>query len=52
MDLLVLNLIGGIIALLIGGILYYRRPEQKAFLLLMAIGGVDIIITGMRMLLK
>lgn len=52
MDLLILNIVGGVIALLIGGILYYRNPKQKGFLLLMAIGIVSVIITGIRMLLK
>lgn len=52
MDLLVLNIVGGVIALLIGGILYYRNPKQKGFLLLMAIGIVSVIISGIRMFLK
>ncbi|MEH6888615.1 hypothetical protein V7024_02480 [Bacillus sp. JJ864] len=52
MDLLVLNLVGGFIALLIGGILYYRNPEQKFFLLLIVIGVAGIIINGIRMLLN
>ncbi len=51
MDLLVLNLVGGLIILLIGGVLYYRKPEKKFFLLLMMIGTVSVIINGMRMLL-
>ncbi|SFJ28221.1 hypothetical protein [Bacillus sp. 71mf] len=51
MDLLVLNLVGGLIALLIGGVLYYRNPEQKFYLLLIVIGVLDIVIAGIRMLL-
>ncbi len=31
MEMLVLNIVGGFIALLIGGILYYRNSEQKVF---------------------
>ncbi|CAG9611497.1 hypothetical protein BACCIP111899_00667 [Bacillus rhizoplanae] len=49
MDLLVLNLVGGLIALLIGVILYYRNPEQKFSLLLMVIGIVGVSINGIRM---
>ncbi|MEH7462094.1 hypothetical protein V7166_08375 [Bacillus thuringiensis] len=52
MDLLVLNLVGGLIALLIGGFLYYRNPVQKFYLLLVGIGMASIVITGIRMLLK
>ena len=52
MDLLVLNLVGGFIALLIGGILYYRNPKQKFFLVLTVIGIVSVITTGIRMFLK
>ncbi|ENQ3078033.1 hypothetical protein [Bacillus multifaciens] len=52
MDLLILNLVGGLIALLIGGVLYYRNPEQKFYLLLVGIGMASIVINGIRMLLK
>ncbi|PEB51380.1 hypothetical protein CON65_24880 [Bacillus pseudomycoides] len=51
-DLLVLNLVGGFIALLIGGIVYYRNPKQKFFLVLTVIGIVSVITTGIRMFLK
>ncbi|WP_020060040.1 hypothetical protein [Bacillus sp. 123MFChir2] len=52
MDLLVLNLVGGLIALLIGGFLYYRNPEKKFYFILVGIGMASIVITGIRMLLK
>ncbi|MBD7911569.1 MULTISPECIES: hypothetical protein [Clostridium] len=51
MQLLTLNLLGGFIALLIGGILYYRNKEQKAFLIIVALGLLDIVITTIRLIL-
>ncbi|PFD38133.1 hypothetical protein CN285_18830 [Bacillus cereus] len=50
MNLLVLNLVSGLIVMFISGILYYRKPERKWVLILLVIGILSVITAGIRML--
>lgn len=52
MELLSLNIVGGIIAIIVGFVLTKRYPEQKALWIIVIIGLLDVIISLIRILLK
>ena len=45
-----LNLVSGFIVMLIGGILYYRKPERKWLFIVLVIGMLSLVTAGTRML--
>lgn len=51
MDLLVLNIIVGIIVILVGIVVSKRNPDQKAFKIITIVGILDVIVSSLRLLL-
>ncbi|MCB2341922.1 hypothetical protein [Clostridium estertheticum] len=52
MELLLLNILGGFIFSLVGAVLYYRNRDQKAYIILIVVGILQLIITVIRIILK
>ncbi|MBW9171763.1 hypothetical protein [Clostridium estertheticum] len=52
MELLLLNILGGFIFSLVGTVLYYRNRDQKAYIILIVVGILQLIITVIRIILK
>ncbi|MEJ9113308.1 hypothetical protein LAV76_11095 [Bacillus paramobilis] len=47
---LLVNLVSGLVVMFISGILYYKKPERKWLLILLMIGMLSVVTTGIRML--